>query len=327
MRNIKKIVPRIFLLIAFVVLLEALVRFLYEPYDRYSIYANREYEQAMGSLDTIYLGTSQAYYGFDPALFDAELGTNSFNMGTGSQSMFVAWQLLQEAVENNPIENVFLGISFSSLMKEETDDSVLAGYDRMVTLKGKLRFILSDQNGNRRINELFYSTRVENYLNIKRVQKNIKKKLSADYAVMKPTASDNEYSCRGYRTTDKVFDGERKNEENTYYHKWNEEELNEENVSYFKKILELCQEKGISVSLVILPVTGVFLEDAGDVEGMHTYFAEMAETYDAALYDYINIENREELFPDTCFRDSYHMNTTGAQVFGNLLISELKKEQ
>ncbi|MDY3918543.1 MAG: SGNH/GDSL hydrolase family protein [Candidatus Limivivens sp.] len=325
MHNIKRILPRAVLVAAFVVLLQELVTFLYLPYDRYSIFANREYRAEKGKIDTLFLGTSQVYYGLDPAQFNEELGVNSFNLGTGSQSMFVAYQLLEEALDINPVNQVILGISFSSLMKKETDDAVLGGYDRLITLTGKLRYILADSNSKRQINELFYSTRVTDYLNLKLVKKNIQKKLDPDYETTKPSASDNAYSFRGYRTTSQVFNGERTSDENASYHKWNREKIIPENETYFRKILELCREKDITVHLVLLPVSEAFLEDAGDTEDMHQYFAEAAKNYGAEFHDFLNLENREELFSNEYFRDIDHLNTRGAHVLGNLLIEEMKK--
>ncbi len=81
MHSIKKILPRAAAVLCFVFLLESAVQFLYQPYDKYSIYANREYREQKGGVDTLFCGTSHVYYAFDPALFDKRLGTNSFNMG------------------------------------------------------------------------------------------------------------------------------------------------------------------------------------------------------------------------------------------------------
>lgn len=87
MHNFKKILPRVAVLLAFVFLLEAGIRFLYEPYTQYSIYAHREYQSMKEEVDTLFCGTSKTYSGYDPAVYDSSTGAVSFNLGTGSQPL------------------------------------------------------------------------------------------------------------------------------------------------------------------------------------------------------------------------------------------------
>ena len=87
MHNFKKILPRVAVLLAFVFLLEAGIRFLYEPYTQYSIYARREYQSMKEDVDTLFCGTSKTYSGYDPAVYDSSTGAVSFNLGTGSQPL------------------------------------------------------------------------------------------------------------------------------------------------------------------------------------------------------------------------------------------------
>ena len=97
MHNFKKILPRVAVLLAFVFLLEAGIRFLYEPYTQYSIYARREYQSMKEDVDTLFCGTSKTYSGYDPAVYDSSTGAVSFNLGTGSQPLVTTNELLEDA--------------------------------------------------------------------------------------------------------------------------------------------------------------------------------------------------------------------------------------
>ena len=78
--NIGKLISAAAFFIALVVLLEAGVRFLYEDYRSYHIYARKEYKEELGQLDTLFCGTSRTYSGINPMLFDDLTGSNSLQI-------------------------------------------------------------------------------------------------------------------------------------------------------------------------------------------------------------------------------------------------------
>ena len=61
MRNIRKIFVRAAAVLVFLFVLESTVRFLYEPYNTYSILSTEEYEELKGTLDTLFVGSSHSY--------------------------------------------------------------------------------------------------------------------------------------------------------------------------------------------------------------------------------------------------------------------------
>lgn len=327
MRNIRKIFVRAAAVLVFLFVLESTVRFLYEPYNTYSILSTEEYEELKGTLDTLFVGSSHSYFAFDPQLFDERMGTNSFNLASGAQPLFMSYQLVREGIEINPIKNVVLGISFSSLLKNEDDNSVLGGYDRLITLRGKIRTLLEDTDDNRRLHELFYSTRVDNWFDFSAVAENVRHKLSDTYREDVLAMDDNEYGYRGYWYSENVFNGQRNTDENRGYNVWDESKVKDINLEYLIKIMELCRDEGINLRIVILPVTQAFLDYAGDYEAMHDYYAKLADEYGAELYDCINYDNRAEDFPNEYFRDTSHLNRAGSQAFGNLLVDWIKERE
>ena len=138
MHNFKKILPGVAVLLAFVFLLEAGIRFLYEPYTQYSIYARREYQSMKEDVDTLFCGTSKTYSGYDPAVYDSSTGAVSFNLGTGSQPLVTTKELLEDAFRVSPIKTVYLEVSLSTLQRGRNDSARIGASDRFVTLFGKL---------------------------------------------------------------------------------------------------------------------------------------------------------------------------------------------
>src|SRR4051794_41104496 len=91
-RRLFKFVARttLFLALAFGVD-RAFVLFRYPDRDLFSIYVTKKWEQICGlsrqSLDgvkVLCVGSSHVQFGFDPASFDAEFGSRSYNAGLGA---------------------------------------------------------------------------------------------------------------------------------------------------------------------------------------------------------------------------------------------------
>ena len=125
----------------------------------------------------------------------------------------MSYQLVREGIEINPIKNVVLGISFSSLLKNEDDNSVLGGYDRLITLRGKIRTLLEDTDDNRRLHELFYSTRVDNWFDFSAVAENVRHKLSDTYRKRCWLWMTMSTDTGGYWYSENVFNGQRNTDE------------------------------------------------------------------------------------------------------------------
>ena len=172
-----------------------------------------------------------------------DLAQTALIWGTGAQPMSSTYFLIREALDINPVKTVYLGISFSSLLKEENDSGKLGAYDRLITLRGRLRCIVDETSNNRRVNELFYSTRVNKYLDLNTVKTNLKEKLDPAYETTPPESDGNRYMYKGYLASDRIFSGKRTTEENKEYNVWDPENISQENLDYLVKIINLCVRK------------------------------------------------------------------------------------
>ncbi len=320
MRSFKKIFPRLVLLLLFVFLLEKGVRFLYEPYDQYSIYANREYRENIGNIDTLFVGTSRTYSSCNPAVYDELMNANSFNMGTGSQSITDSYFIIKDALRLNPVKTVYLEVSIPTLKKIQNDSSTIGSFNRVSSLFGKLEMAAAARKNSLQVRELFFSTRVSNYFDFDAVAKNVSYKLSADQNTP-PKMPNNEppYLYKGFISNNRTYKGKKKITENKSKHRWNRKAISPESVDALKNIITLCQEKEAELILFSPPITENFLSLAGDIDDMHACYQAIADTYHLRFFDMNLYKNRNEVFPNALFRDRMHMNINGAETFTTIL--------
>jgi hypothetical protein len=320
MHNFKKIFPRLILLLVFVFLLEKGVRFLYEPYDQYSIYANREYQENIGKIDTLFLGTSRTYSSCDPAVYDELMNANSFNMGTGSQSITDSYFILKDALRLNPIKTVYLEVSVPTLKKIQNDSSTIGSFNRVSSLFGKLEMASAAQKNGLQMRELFFSTRVSDYFDFDAVVKNVSYKLSSDRNTPpQMPKNDPSYLYKGFISSSREYTGKMKTTENKSKHRWSRSSISSERMNSLLDIIDLCQKNEVELILFSPPITENFLSLVGDIDDMHACYQTIADTYGIRFFDMNLYKNKNEVFPNSLFRDRMHMNIKGAETFTGIL--------
>lgn len=320
MHSFKKILPRAAVFIAFVFLLEAGIRFLYEPYTQYSLYARKEYQSMKGEVDTLFCGTSKTYSGYDPAVYDASTGAVSFNLGTGSQPLVTTKELIEDALKVSPIRTVYLEVSLSTLQKGRNDSARIGATDRFVTLSGKLSSIFHETSSGVQIRKLLYSTRVTNYFDFSAVAANVSYKLSSESGTApEMPESEPQYLGRGFLNNDNVYSGKRYTDTNITIHSWKPQIHTQENKDLLDEIIELCQKNDVEIILVSPPLPEVLLSHAGDMNAMHATYQEIADRHGIRFYDMNFYTEKNTLFTRELFRDVVHLNRTGADTYTELI--------
>ena len=206
MRNIRKIAVRLVLIALILILFESLVEFLYRPYDQADLYTIRELEECQGKIETLFLGTSTAHRAFAPEIFDEALDTFSFNLSTNIQPLSGTLHLLKEQARENPLERVFLGVSPSAFKKEDAKTwQKVEVYDRLLTLQGKLSYLVEENTPEEWLDLALYSVREEEYGDFARVKENVAYKQSDAYRQNIPPGG--QYRGKGYIARGKKFEG------------------------------------------------------------------------------------------------------------------------
>ncbi|MBD5545164.1 MAG: hypothetical protein HDR01_13255 [Lachnospiraceae bacterium] len=323
MRNIKKIAGRLLLISVVLVLFEIMVEFVYRPYNRYSLYAIRELKECQGEIDTLFLGTSTAYRGFSPDIFDKELGTFSYNAATASQPIDGTLALLKDQAARNPIERVILGVSQRSLVKEEAYiERKEEVYDRLLSFKEKVSYLIDGCTSEEWLNLIFYSTRIEKYLDAGQVKKNLAYKLSDAYKENK--APMETYGGRGFLAEDTIYQGKTYETITKGESTWKADEDNEKALI---EIMEYCRANDIELILTFIPVTGAQINSYKDVGAIHDYVQALADEYEAVFWDFNYYVRVKEEFSNSMFKDKKHLNEAGGMYFSRLFAEVYQKYQ
>lgn len=323
MCNIRKALIRVVLVILLVIGVQSVVRLCYEDGFAVTYWSKKERQELEGTIDTLYIGTSLTYYAFNPEILDAELGSSSFNLGTGSQPYIGNYYLIRDTAETNPIKHVYLTISLSPLLTKNTyRSSYVSAFENMRSWKWKLAYLTSVNREEVWMSSLFYSTQVKHYLALEDVKENLQNKL-----VDKEWPSN--YGGRGYRIIKKKYKG-RDAEENSEEYTWNaelgESQIKEQAMIYIEKIVEFCKEEGIELTLISLPYSQDFVDGGGDLDDFHQFFKAKAEEWDVDFYDFILYKDRETVFTNEYFKDAHHLNVNGGTIFSNLLAEVMQSE-
>lgn len=332
MHIIKKVVPRVLILILFILALNRVTRYAYESPESNTPFTMQDERQVKGTVDTIAIGTSLVHLGVDPEILDEELECTSFNLGSSAQPIAGSYYLLKDQVLNNPIKRVFLGFNTVGLnLKREESDKVpskLGIFDRIMSPLVRAEFVLDLVEFPYYEKFFFYPTRIKKFSNLKAVKENIAYKRSEAYkAQISPEGVLNSYHTMGHETTDvsKYLEGEQPKMPGKA--KWDREDIEAENIEYMRKIGEYCQKKGVECNIVIMPMAEPCAKKQGDLTDMDQFFQEICDEVGANLYsfNYTSCENVYDFLPNECFYDGKHLNKKGAEAFTKLLAEEYKK--
>ncbi len=318
MKLFLKIAPRILVLLVFMVLLDAGVRFFYEPYDRNAIYTRSDYKEDRGNIDTIFVGTSQTYAGFDPAVFDERLGTDSFNLGSNAQLMYSSYHLIHEALTINPVKTVYLEINDASLTRAKNDSAQVGCFDYLISWREKFLTLIDGASNSIQLRSMFYGLRDIDYFDFSFLKENLTYKLTEGHTPPQKEKDSNwQYYTKGHIVSTSSYKGPSERVIKRNKIDWSVDKVQEKNLVYLQKIIDLCKEKDVELILVTPCIYKDFL--TVDVIDLHNYVSELAKENGLTYYDMNALKARNTYFPLASYRDKTHLNQTGAETLSNLL--------
>lgn len=329
MRNIKnawKVISRICVVLAFVLILESAVQLCYEDWGRISTItlSQRDRKTLNGTLDTLFCGPSVSYNAIDPFILDDKLGTSSFNLAASSQPIMGSYYLIRDAAANNEIRRVYQILTIPALKKGRGQRNYLSPYKQMCTLRWRLAYLAALRDESTVLSLLAYSTNVKSYARWDFVKNNIERKTEKN-----PDRAH--YKGRGFRIGGKkVYKGENAQEHNADYNYWDGAlglaQADEEEVRYIRKSAEFCKKNGIEYTILLLPHPQENLDGAGDLDNLYKCLSDLAEELDAEFLNFQLYKNRLTEFANDKFRDEEHMNAAGGEAFSNLLAEVLSSD-
>lgn len=302
MRSFKRLAASALGFVLCVALLSAVIVWPYFTGRAYD-YEDAEVRDSLaGSLDTLVSGASQAYVAFDPAVYDAARGTQSYNLSGSLMPMTARSFLLHEELERNPVSTVFIELSFDTMARDrnvETPEGNLYALPRMGKRVKFFRAAFRPVEYPQVYADTLY-----------RGLKAWEARLYGD----PPKVSDDYRGQHLRECEDLSMDAE----EFARIH--DTLTLNEvrqpDNERLLAEMIGDCQARGIEVVIFVTPVTDRIAAKYSDLDALCGWYRRFAEENGCGYLDFNLHRERSTLFPnDTAFADDNHLSPDGAEAF------------
>ena len=248
----------------------------------------------LNDVDILVLGSSHAYRGFDPRIFN-NYGLDIFNFGSSSQSPLQTEVLLKRYYNSLNPKTVLFEI-YPALFASDGVESAISLLSSDIIDRHSLRMALEIDNMTI-YNSMFFSF-LKNNLSGASQSTNVTK------------YGTHMYVKGGYVERDKLYYYE---PEVTSSSQW---EYNESQWQAFERCLEIIKSNGAQVFLVYAPITRNLYTSITNNEK----FLKRMATYGHQVYDFNVITDLDDVLH---FYDSNHLNQDGVEIFNQSLISEL----
>ncbi len=280
-------------------------------------YAMHElYEQE--DIETLFLGSSHVFCGYDPGILDEIMGENTYLASTPVQKVDGSYYLLKEVLKKNDVQKVYLDMfyhQYRDIPAERGSIQMQWIYcitDNMKHNWNRTEFLLNASGCEHYIEGFLASARYGNYLlDRKRLERVVKSKRTAEYvnyenapetfykgAMIVPGEPGNP---KLIVTTDEPGMSEIK-----------EDVISAYSLKYLDKIVKLCKEEGIRLVLVTTPFTDFYVQAIGNYDVFYEYMKAYAEINEIEYYDF-NLCRTELLDMENAdFLDFHHLSGQGA---------------
>lgn len=268
----------------------------------------QEYYPVSRYTDVIFVGSSTVHSAVDPRVLWQEQGISSYVRSNASQTMWISYYMIEDAVRCHKPELVCLDTTFIKYGDDFVEEpSTRKSLDGMRLSPTKIKCIRAsmgeDENMADYIIPLFrFHSRW--------------KELTFDdfrYAYYNKPVTIN-----GYLPDDEVEAAE---PGELIYEKEGDTVISPKNIQYFKKAIELCQSKGIQVMLFKVPAHSSNWSRDYD-EQIDSIAKEYGLSY--INFDDLNDEIGLDYSKDTPDKGS-HLNTSGARKFSAYLSGYIKE--
>lgn len=263
------------------------------------LYSRLEDLKAYGHVDVLFLGSSHAYRGFDPRIFE-KYGIKSFNLGSSSQTPVQTEILLSRYLDLINPKLVIFEVFPGNLSNDGVESALdLIANDRLDFLSVKMALKL---NHIKIYNTIIYRV--------------IRDLFHLDRGFVEPVYKS--------RSKDTYIKGGFTEKELSYYdnnetHPIDEWRVDNRQKNAFERIIQKFNELKIKVVLVQAPIPR-------EVYNSYLNNAEI-DAYFKSISEYYNFNDILSLNSSVHFYDSHHLNLNGVKIFNTNLIDILTKEK
>ena len=290
------------------------------------------------NIDVVFCGASLCYRTFDTEILDSELGVNTFNAGSSSQTIDVTYYLLKDCLNRNNVDHVFFetGPIMAFLYKnvESRKASDMTGVylisDYMKPSLTKAQLLLESSGPDQYANSFLLARRDwqkiydSEYLGVLLEKKSSDIYIDYKYDYLKYNTEW--YKGKGYVECNSMVT------EGKFYDSFPTYNIRPENIEkswykYLWDIIELCEKRNVELTLVCTPLSEYLAASYGEsYDRYHNIIDCIACQAGVEFWDFTLV--KEDYFPTDAsnYKDSAHLNMYGAQTFSKLISRIIKGE-
>lgn len=247
------------------------------------------------NVDILVIGSSHAYRGFDPRIFEKH-GLTLFNLGSSSQTPRQSYFLLKEYIDTIQPSMVIFEV-----------------YPRMFALEGVEAVTDLISNDNLSFSLVEHAILYGDIITLNTLIYRVFDELVLRNTYEEPVKRGNDtYVSGGYVETDTGFHRQVEITESKPFH------FKDEQFKYFEKALSLLKARGISFVFIQTPVTSALAE----VQKTPEVFIEKMKS----LGVYIDYQKNSNYIDSIDFVDANHLSQHGVNIFNKLLIKDVFKD-
>lgn len=195
----KKVAFKILCFLTIFLLLDGCLKFVLEPVSSLGHYTQIDLKKYEGKIDTLFMGSSWTYTGYNPLLYDEIMGDSvSFNAGSGAQSPIDTYYYLKEILKHNPVKVVYYNIAPEKLQQVKNRHGSTAINDRL-TGRNRIEHFFSASNLS--LSKYYLASfRYRDRIHLHSIYKNVMQKITPEYfsGTLRVYEGSLIYNSRGY---------------------------------------------------------------------------------------------------------------------------------
>lgn len=274
------------------------------------------YELPKGdSLDILFLGSSHAYRGFNPALLDSLWGIRSFNLGSSGQTPLTSLHVLRNAVQHQKPKKVVMELYFHTFMEVDQLNNGGNNWMQVRSSPAKWQFLWQAFD--------LYEMTALTLLPV------LRRKNAVPYVLRKYLRGDDhldhagQYVGNGYVSRAEQISAEQLLEHDLYDDlKLKEDWALAKHVKAMRELVRYCREEGIKLQFISAPMPTISVQKIKDQPKIDRYIQELANELNVRYRN--DTQNPGLGLADTQhFFDNNHLNAEGVEKWNRQLFDFL----
>ena len=274
-----------------------------------------EFYSETNTIDYLFVGSSHCYNSFIPQVVDSIKSTNSFNLGSASQSPITSYYVIEEAIRSKNIKTIIFEIFPNILLEGDNFNNAIINVDYIKSKDVRIKLLLTSDNYSDILEILIPAYMFNNYLTTLFKSNPVEEVLTIHNNVI------SYYYGKGYLKSIKTSE---------YRYPKKIESLNLNNNLFSKKkiksigrIINLCRTNKVLLTIVTAPQNPLYYKKIEGYDIFHNKIDSISKVNGINYID-ANLLIEEIGVTEKDYYDSGHMLYSGAVKFSTWFANRLK---